>query len=92
MPTETDAAPTTASRTPPRRRTALTPAVLGGTGLVLLALFAATEATVAPDGTLTEPFAALALGTLALTATGLLALAWLFRGVRRRGACGRGSC
>ena len=37
-------------------------------GCALLSLFAVTEATVAADGTLTEPFWALALGTLALTA------------------------
>ena len=53
-------------------------------GCALLSLFAVTEATVAADGTLTEPFWALALGTLSLTAACLVALGLLFLSVRRR--------
>ena len=62
----------------------LTLATLGAAGAALLSLFAVTEATVAADGTLTEPFWALALGTLALTAAGLVGLGLLFLSVRRR--------
>ena len=56
----------------------------GAAGAALLSLFAVTEATVAADGTLTEPFWALALGMLALTAAGLVGLGLLFLRVRRR--------
>ena len=90
MPTGTDAPPAATAR--PRRRAAPALAILVGTGLVLMGLFAASEAAVAADGTLTEPFWALALGTLALTAAGILGLRWLFLGIRRRGACGWGGC
>lgn len=76
----------------PRRRGALTLAVLGGTAAVLLGLFALSGSTVAADGTLVEPFWMLALGMLALTATGLVGLVLLFRSVRRRSTCGRGDC
>ena len=62
----------------------LTVATLGAAGAALLSLFAVTEATVAADGTLTEPFWALALGMLALTAAGLVGLGLLFLRVRRR--------
>ncbi len=65
---------------------------LGATGVVLLGLFAASEVTVAADGTLTEPFWALALGTLALTGAGLVGLVLLFLSVRRRSRCGREGC
>lgn len=75
-----------------RRRGALTLAVLGGSAAVLLGLFALSGSTVAADGTLVEPFGMLALGMLALTATGLVGLVLLFRSVRRRSACGRGDC
>ena len=92
MPTGTDAPPAAVARPRPRRRAALALAVLGGTGLALMGLFAASEATVTADGTLTEPFWALAVGTLALTTAGTLGLGWLFLGIRRRGACGRGDC
>lgn len=70
----------------------LTLATLGASGAVLLGLFAVSEVTVAADGTLTEPFWALALGTLALTGAGLVGLGLLFRSVRRRSICGRGGC
>lgn len=92
MPTGTDAPAAATARPRPPRRAPLALAMLGGTGLVLMGLFAASEATVAADGTLTEPFWALALGTLALTTAGVLGLGWLFLGIRRRGACGRDGC
>ena len=62
----------------------LTVATLGAAGAALLSFFAVSEATVAADGTLTEPFWALALGTLTLTAAGLVGLGLLFLSVRRR--------
>ena len=62
----------------------LTLATLGAAGAALLSFFAVTDATVAADGTLTEPFWALALGTLALTAACLVGLGLLFLRVRRR--------
>lgn len=74
------------------RRGALTVATLGATGAVLLLLFALSGATVAADGTLVEPFALLALGTIALTGAGLVGLGLMFRSVRRRSTCGRGGC
>lgn len=92
MLTGTDAPEAATARPRPPRRAPLALAMLGGTGLVLMGLFAASEATVAADGTLTEPFWALALGTLALTTAGILGLGWLFLGIRRRGACGRDGC
>lgn len=67
-------------------------ATLGAAGAVLLGLFAVSEVTVAADGTLTEPFWALALGTLALTGAGLVGLVLLFRSVLSRIRCGRGGC
>jgi hypothetical protein len=76
--------------TPRRGRLAL--ASLGAVGGVLLVLFAASDVTVAADGTLNEPFWALALGTLALTAAGVLGLTLTFRAVRRGSTCGRGGC
>lgn len=85
----------TRSDTPDRTRGRvgrLTLATLGAAGAVLLGLFAVSEATVAADGTLSEPFGLLALGTLALTAAGLVGLGLLFRSVRRRSTCGRGGC
>lgn len=89
----TDAAPTpVAARPRPPRRAGLALAILGGLGTVLLGLYAVSGAAVAPDGTLTEPFWALALGTLALTAAGTFGLGWLFLGIRRRSTCGRGGC
>ena len=75
-----------------RRRGALTLATLGAIGAVLLLLFALSGATVAADGTLVEPFALLALGTIALTGAGLVGLGLMFRSVRRRSTCGRGGC
>jgi hypothetical protein len=66
--------------------------MLGGTAAVLLVLFALSGSTVADDGTLVEPFGALALGMLASTAFGVAGLAITFRGVRRRSTCGRGGC
>ena len=63
----------------------LTVATLGAAGAALLSLFAVTEATVAGDGTLTEPFWALALGTLSLTAACLVGLGLLILRVWRRG-------
>ncbi len=93
MPTGTDAPATATARPgPPRRRAALTPAILGGSGTVLMGLFACSEATVAAGGTLTEPLWAPALGVLALTTAGVLGPGWLFVGNRRRGACGGGRC
>jgi len=77
---------------PPRRRGLLALATLGALGAVLLGLFALSDATVAADGTLTEPFWALALGMFALTGAGLVGLGLMFRGVRRRSTCGRGGC
>jgi hypothetical protein len=59
---------------------------------VLLALFALSGSTVAADGTLVEPFWALALGMLALTSAGVVGLVVFFRGVRRRSTCGRDGC
>jgi len=76
----------------PRRRGLLAVGMLGGTAAVLLALFALSGSTVADDGTLVEPFGALALGMLALTAVGVVGLAMALRGVRRRSTCGRGGC
>jgi hypothetical protein len=79
---------------PPQRprRGALALGMAGGVGAVLLALFALSGSTVAADGTLVEPFALLALGTLTLTGVGLVGLGLLFRDVRRRSTCGRGGC
>ena len=57
----------------------LTVATLGAAGAALLSFFAVSEATVAADGTLTEPFWA-----LALTAAGLVGLGLLFLRLRRR--------
>ena len=88
----TDPSEAPAARPRPRRRAALALAMLGGVGAVLLGFAAVAGATVAPDGTLTEPFWALALGTLALTAAGTFGLGWLFLGIRRRSACARGRC
>ena len=85
----------TRSGSPERTRVragTLTLMTLGAAGAVLVGLFAMSEATVAADGTLTEPFWALALGTLALTAAGLVGLGLLFRSVRRRSTCERGGC
>lgn len=65
-------------------------ATLGSAGAVLLGLFAVSEVTVAADGTLTEPFGLLALGTLALTAAGLVGLGLLLRLVRRGSSRPRG--
>lgn len=70
----------------------MTVITLGGLGAVLLGLFALSGATVAADGTLVEPFGALALGTLAMTGAGIVGLGLLFRGVRRDSSCGRGEC
>lgn len=75
-----------------RRRGALTAVTTAATGAVLLALFALADVTVAPDGTLQEPFWALALGTLALTAAGVIGLVLTFSAVRRRSTCGRDGC
>ena len=75
-----------------RRRGALAVGTLAALGAVLLALFGLSGATVAADGTLVEPFGLLALGTLALTASGLVGLGLLFRSVRRASTCGRGGC
>ena len=91
-PSGQDAAARVTDRPRPPRRAALALAILGGVGTVLLGLFAAADSAVAPDGTLTEPFWALALGTLALTTAGTLGLGWLFLGIRRRSACARGRC
>jgi hypothetical protein len=76
----------------PSRRGLLALAVLGTSGAVLLLLFAVSGSTVSADGTLVEPFGALALGTLMLTGSGLVGLGWLFRTVRRTSTCSRGSC
>lgn len=75
-----------------RRRGALTVGTLAALGAVLLTLFGLSGATVAADGTLVEPFGLLALGTIALTAAGLVGLGLLFRSVRRASTCGRGGC
>ena len=75
-----------------RRRGGLTLATLAATGAVLLLLFGLSGATVAADGTLMEPFWLLALGTIALTAAGIVGLGLMFRGVRRHSTCGRGGC
>lgn len=91
MPTETPTV-SAAVRPRPRRRAGLALAILGSLGTVLLGLYAVSGAAVAPDGTLTEPFWALALGTLALTSAGTFGLGWLFLGIRRRSTCGRGGC
>lgn len=74
------------------RRGPLTAVTAAATGAVLLALFALADVSVAPDGTLQEPFWALALGTLALTTAGVVALVLAFGAVRRRTTCGRGGC
>jgi membrane protein implicated in regulation of membrane protease activity len=70
----------------------LTLATLAAVGGVLLMLFAISNVTIAADGTLSEPFWALALGTLVLTAAGVLGLTLTFRAVRRSSTCGRGGC
>jgi ferric-dicitrate binding protein FerR (iron transport regulator) len=75
-----------------RRRGLLALALLAGVGAVLLLLYAASGSTVAADGTLTEAFGMLALGTLSLTGAGLVGLALLFRDVRRSSPCGREGC
>jgi len=75
-----------------RRRGALATAMLAAIGAVLLVLFALSGSTVAADGTLVEPFAVLASGTLALVGAGLLGLVLMFRDIRRRSTCGRGNC
>ena len=67
-------------------------AMLGATSAVLLLLLVLSGVTVAPDGTLVEPFGLLALGTIALTGAGLVGLGMMFRSVRRRSTCGRGGC
>ena len=87
----------TSGRTPPQaarrtRRGLLAAVTAAASAAVLLALFAVADVTVAPDGTLHEPFWALALGMLALTAAGVIGLALAFRAVRRRSTCGRGGC
>ena len=74
------------------RRGLLLAVTAAATGAVLLTLFALADVSVAPDGTLQEPFWALALGTLALTAAGVVALVLAFGAVRRRSTCGRGGC
>jgi hypothetical protein len=74
------------------RRGALLLASTAAVGAVLLGLSALAGATVAPDGRLVEPFAAVALGMLALTGAGLAGLVLTFREVRRRSTCGRGGC
>jgi hypothetical protein len=74
------------------RRGTLAIASLGAVGAVLLGLSALSGATVAADGTLIEPFAAIALATLALTIAGVVGLTLAFREVRRRSTCGRDGC
>ncbi len=66
--------------------------VLAACGAVLVGLFTLADVSVAEDGTLTEPFWLLGLGTLALTGAGVVGLVLAFRGVRRRSVCGRGGC
>lgn len=62
---------------------------VAGVGAVLLLLCAASGSIVAADGTLTEAFGLLALGTLSLTGAGLVGLTLLFRDVRRSSSYGR---
>jgi len=76
----------------PRLRRTLTVTVIGATTAVLLALYALSGATVAPDGQLIESFGALAIATIALTGLGLLGLVRMFGSVRRNSTCGRGGC
>ena len=75
-----------------RPRGALLLATLAATGAVLLLLSGLSGATVAADGTLVEPFAPVAIGTIALTGAGVVGLGLLFRSTRRRSTCGRGGC
>ena len=75
-----------------RRRGTLALTMVAAVGTVLLALSALSSATVASDGQLIEPFAALALGTIALTGAGLFGLMRMFSSVRRSSTCGRGGC
>lgn len=88
----TDVTPTEHSAAGRRRRSGLALATLGATGAVLLLLAGLSGATVEADGTLVEPFALLALGTIALTGVGLVGLGLLLRGVRATSTCGRGGC
>jgi len=74
------------------RRGRLTLATSAAVGLVLVLLAAASGAIVADDGTLVEPFGALALGSVLLTGAGLAALVRMFRSVRSGSSCGRGAC
>ena len=83
------------TRQPADRRTRLgllTVVTGAAAGAVLLTLFALADVSVAADGTLQEPFWALALGTLALTAAGVVGLVVAFGAVRRRSTCGREGC
>ena len=70
----------------------LTVITLGSMGAVLLVLFTLSGATVAEDGTLVEPFWALALGMFTITGAGTVGLGLLFRSVRRNSSCGRDGC
>jgi len=74
------------------RRGMLALASFAAVAAVVLGLALLAGATVAADGRLIEPFAAIALSTLALTGAGIIGLGLAFREVRRRSTCGRDGC
>jgi len=75
------------------RRLILLPlTTIGAITAVLLALHAATGATVAADGSLAAPFGPLAAAVLAVTGAGVVGLVRMFSSVRRASTCGRGGC
>jgi hypothetical protein len=75
-----------------RRRGAFALVMVASICAVLLVLSALSGAVVGQGGTLAVPSGALRVGTLVLSAAGLLGLARMYGGVRRASGCGQGGC